>query len=116
MTIRKVKDCKHKKTENSKMSNTRSTSPSVADNPPILQIQELTPPPIKKSVAAEGDVAVSSPRLSSPSKHSRGRHNLRLAWAKSSNFRNTLNVPHGGSTHSVCSGSLIFPFVYFYNF
>ena len=38
------------------MSNTRSTSPSVADNPPILQIQELTPPPIKKSVAAEGDV------------------------------------------------------------
>ena len=86
------------------MSNTRATSPSVADNPPILQIHELTPPPTKKSVGTEGEVLVSSPRLSSPSKHGRGRHNLRLAWAKSSNFRNTLNVPHGGSTHSVCSG------------
>ena len=89
------------------MSQARSTSPSVTDNPPILQIQELTPPPIKKSSGAEssGDVIVGSPRLSSPSKHSRGRDRRdRLAWAKSSNFRNTLNVPHGGSTHSVCSG------------
>lgn len=92
------------------MSNTRSTSPSINDNPPILQIQELTPPPIKKSVGTEADNVVSSPRLSSPSKHGRGRHNLRLAWAKSSNFRNTLSVPHGGSTHSVCSGMKMLPF------
>ena len=88
------------------MSQTRSTSPSVTDKPPILQIEELTPPPIKKTSGAElsGDVIVGSPRLSSPSKHGRGRQNLRREWAKSSNFRNTLNVPHGGSTHSVCSG------------
>ena len=90
------------------------TSPSKTEAPPVVQIHELTPPPTKKS--SGGDAPVEPPSVSprsglgtSPSKHNcrtQGRHNLRLAWAKSSNFRNTLSVPHGGSTHSVCSGKL----------
>ena len=85
----------------------RSTSPEI-------HVQELTPPPIKKASDNDhiGEGITGTPRSgigSSPSKHGRtqGRHNLRLAWAKSSNFRNTLNVPHGGSTHSVLSGAYI---------
>jgi hypothetical protein len=93
------------------MSNQSSISPTLSEAPSMVQIHEHTNSPIKKNSGGEyaGEALVGSPRSgigSSPSKHSRaqGRHNLRLAWAKSSNFRNTLNVPHGGSTHSVCSG------------
>ena len=90
------------------------TSPSKTEAPPVVQIQETPPPPTKKSSGCDAPVepASVSPRSglgTSPSKHNcrtQGRHNLRLAWAKSSNFRNTLSVPHGGSTHSVCSGKL----------
>ena len=95
------------------MSGQGSMSPPISELPPIVQIQAITPPPIKKASGGSenaGDVLVSSSRsgiVSSPAKHSRtqGRHNLRLAWVKSSNFRTTLSVPHGGSTHSVCSGT-----------
>ena len=95
------------------MSNERAMSPPVPEVSPIVQIHEhKTHSPNKKNSGGgeyTGDLLVGSPRSgigSSPSKHSRtqGRHNLRLAWAKSSNFRNTLFVPHGGSTHSVSSG------------
>ena len=97
------------------MSGQGSISPSFSEQPPIVQIQALTPPAIKKISGNEntGDVLTTSSRsgvVSSPAKHSRtqGRHNLRLAWAKSSNFRNTLCVPSGGSTHSVSSGTFNF--------
>ena len=96
------------------MSHQRSISPPLPEVSPTFQIHELTNSPIKKNPGGEyaGEVLVGSPRSgigASPSKHSRaqGRNNLRLAWAKSSNFRNTLFVPHGGSTHSVCSGTHI---------
>ena len=96
------------------MSNQSSVSSPLPEVPPTVQIHERTKSPVKKNSGGEygGEVLVGSPRSgigSSPSKHSRaqGRHNLRLAWAKSSNFRNTLFVPHGGSTHSVCSGKYL---------
>ena len=98
-----------------KMSQHALTSPSKSDAPPVVQIHELTSPTTKKSSGCDApcvEPAAVSPRSglgTSPSKHNcrtQGRHNLRLAWAKSSNFRNTLSVPHGGSTHSVCSGKL----------
>ena len=98
------------------MSNQRAMSPPLPEVPHIVQFHEhKTHSPNKKNSGGgeyAGDLLVGSPRSgigSSPSKHSRaqGRHNLRLAWAKSSNFRNTLFVPHGGSTHSVCSGKYL---------
>ena len=91
------------------MAGQRSTSPSSSlklERPPFVQLSACTPPPTSESSCESHALASRTSKSSSPGRHSRtqGRNNLRLAWAKSSNFRSTLTVPHGGSTHSVSSG------------
>ena len=91
------------------MSSQRTISPPPSlksERTPFVQLSACTPPPISESSCERHDSASRTSISSSPGKHSRtqGRNNLRLAWAKSSNFRNILTVPHGGSTHSVSSG------------
>ena len=91
------------------MAGQRSQSPPSSlklERPPCVQLSTCTPPPISASSCESHALASRTPKSSSPAWHSRpqGHNSLRLAWAKSSNFRNTLTVPHGGLTHSGFSG------------
>ena len=93
------------------MAGQQSPSPPSSmklERPPCVQLSTCTPPHISESSCESHVLASRTPKSSSPVRHSRphGRNSLRLAWAESSNFRNTLTVPHGGLMHRGLSGDL----------
>ena len=100
----------------SKQEKLSSPPPVVQDCSGPTQMRPHSPPsnvkPPNAGVTVTESVMISTPSqmTNSPVKHmalnvrTQGQKSLRLAWAKSSIFRNTLQVPQGGSPLSVYPG------------